>query len=229
MEQENKKKIQVLPNGPYLVSGNIPLNQLRFVGDKKGASIDYKEIQKYKTEEPYALCRCGRSKNSPFCDGSHLQGFDGTETASHKTYEEMARTIHGQAIDLMDAQSLCAVARFCDTYSSTWNMVEENTDPESLEIIKHQCSHCPSGRLTAVTKEGKRIEPELPQEISILEDMAGGVHGPIWVKGGIPVEDTQGNIYPVRNRMTLCRCGKSKNKPFCDGQHMRNKGELYDN
>jgi len=230
MDQENKKKIKVLLNGPYQVAGDIALDQLRFVSDKKGASIGYKEIQKYNVAETYYLCRCGRTQNYPFCDGSHLSGvpFDGTETASHATYAEMAGKTVGKQIDLLDAEELCAVARFCDTHGSTWNLVEESTDPESLEIIKQQCADCPSGRLTAVTKEGEQLEPDLPQEISVLEDLAAKVHGPLWVKGGIPVEGADGQIYPVRNRMTLCRCGKSKNKPFCDATHMQNKGELQE-
>jgi CDGSH-type Zn-finger protein len=65
------------------------------------------------------------------------------------------------------------------------------------------------------------IEPKLPQEISALADIAAGVHGPLWIKGGIPIEDANGKLYPVRNRVTLCRCGRSVNKPFCDATHMR--------
>jgi CDGSH-type Zn-finger protein len=45
------------------------------------------------------------------------------------------------------------------------------------------------------------------------------VSGPIWAKGGITVEAADGFQYEVRNRVTLCRCGASKNKPFCDGTH----------
>lgn len=43
--------------------------------------------------------------------------------------------------------------------------------------------------------------------------------GPLWVRGGIPVESSDGATYEVRNRVTLCRCGRSSNKPFCDGTH----------
>jgi len=228
MSTETEKNIKVIPNGPYQVKGNIPLNQLRIVSGHKGAATSYKLIQDYKIDETYYLCRCGKTKNKPFCDGSHLEGFDGTETAGHKTYDEMSEKQEGEILDLLDAEELCAVARFCDTYKTTWNMVNKHMTEKDAEIVKQQCADCPSGRLIAVTKEGKRLEPELPQEISILEDTFTQVHGPIWVKGGIPIVDEAGKTYPIRNRVTLCRCGLSKNKPFCDGMHMKNKGELRD-
>jgi len=225
MDAQSTKKVKVLENGPYQVTGNIPLNQLRFVPDRDGSSTSYELMQAYPSQEAYSLCRCGRSKNKPFCDGTHLEGFYGKETASRQTYDQMAEFTEGQHIDLLDAESLCAVARFCDTNGTTWNLVEHSETADTNEIIIQQCNDCPSGRLTAVTKDGKAIEPELPQEISILEDPAGEVHGPIWVKGGIPIEGANGRPYPVRNRVTLCRCGKSRNKPFCDARHMENKGE----
>lgn len=229
MDSQKPKKIKVLENGPYEVTGHVPLNQLRIVSDRRGAAIKYEEIKKYPVEEMYHLCRCGKSKNKPFCDGSHLHGFTGKETASHQTYDEMATFIEGNQIDLMDAESLCAVARFCDTHGTTWNLVEESDSDQANKVIIQQCCDCPSGRLTAVTKDGKRIEPELPQEISILEDTAARAHGPIWVKGGIPVEDANGRPYPVRNRVTLCRCGKSMNKPFCDARHLqKEEGDVYE-
>jgi len=228
MESQNSKKVKVLENGPYQVSGNVPLNKLRFVPNREGVSVSYEEVQKYPLQETYHLCRCGRSKNKPFCDGTHLEGFFGKETASHQTYEQMAGFTEGKFIDLLDAESLCAVARFCDTNGTTWHLVEDSETSETNDIVIQQCCDCPSGRLTAVTKDGKRIEPELPQEISILEDPSAEVHGPIWVKGGIPIEDAKGRPYPVRNRVTLCRCGKSHNKPFCDARHMQNQGETFE-
>lgn len=226
MNTDKTKKIKVLENGPYEVTGNVPLNKLRFVPTKEGASEKYEEVEKYPLQETYHLCRCGRSKKKPFCDGSHLEGFSGKETASKQTYEQMAGFIEGKNIDLLDAEGLCAVARFCDTHSTTWNLVEEGDNDKTNEIVIQQCCDCPSGRLTAVTKDGKKIEPDLPQEISVLDDPIASVHGPIWVKGGIQVEDAQGSPYPIRNRVTLCRCGKSQNKPFCDARHMKNWGDI---
>lgn len=66
----------------------------------------------------------------------------------------------------------------------------------------------------------KVLEREFEKSISLVEDPQNKVSGPIWVKGGVPVESSDGSTYEIRNRVTLCRCGKSKNKPFCDGSHI---------
>lgn len=220
-------KVKVLKDGSYQVTGKIPLNQLKFVPNTKGFSLAYEKVKDYPKQETYCLCRCGKAKSKPFCDGSHKEAFDGTETAGHKQLEEMVEVIEGKySLNLLDAKELCAHTRFCNVKSGTWNLIQKGDNEETQEWVKQQCADCPSGRLTAVTKEGKVLEPELPMEISILEDLVAEAHGPIWVKGGISIEDEHGDIYPVRNRVTLCRCGKSKNKPFCDGIHMKNKGEL---
>jgi CDGSH-type Zn-finger protein len=43
------------------------------------------------------------------------------------------------------------------------------------------------------------------------------------VKGGVPVESADASVFENRNRVTLCRCGGSKNKPFCDGTHLKDR------
>jgi CDGSH-type Zn-finger protein len=43
--------------------------------------------------------------------------------------------------------------------------------------------------------------------------------GPLFVSGGIEIERTSGELLETRNRVTLCRCGQSGNKPLCDGTH----------
>jgi hypothetical protein len=74
--------------------------------------------------------------------------------------------------------------------------------------------------LIAVDKEtGKPVEPKLPQSIGVVEDPAQNCSGPLWVRGGISLIGADGQAYEVRNRMTLCRCGRSENKPFCNGAH----------
>ena len=54
----------------------------------------------------------------------------------------------------------------------------------------------------------------------MIEDPQEECSGPLWVKGGIPVNGPNGTEYEQRNRVTLCRCGASANKPYCDGTHV---------
>jgi hypothetical protein len=75
--------------------------------------------------------------------------------------------------------------------------------------------------LVAWEKNGKVIESDFEPSIGLVEDTQAKKMGPIWVRGGIPVESAAGKPYEVRNRVTLCRCGKSSNKPFCDGSHLK--------
>ena len=67
----------------------------------------------------------------------------------------------------------------------------------------------------------RSVSSQLPVSIGLVEDPAQGCAGPLWLRGGIPVVAADGFAYEVRNRMTLCRCGASQNKPFCDGAHAR--------
>lgn len=214
-------KIQVLKDGPYLVSGGLPLREQLIVTNEEGESLDYREGKKYPAQAQYALCRCGQSGNKPFCDGTHKEvSFDGTETASREPYLKQAETIEGPAVRLTDAETLCAFARFCDPKGRIWNLVERTEDPEVRKIVEFEAGHCPAGRLVVWDrKTGKAIEPEFEPSLGLIEDTEKKVGGPIWVRGGIPVVASDGKAYEVRNRMTLCRCGKSSNKPFCDGSH----------
>ena len=68
-------------------------------------------------------------------------------------------------------------------------------------------------------KTGKSIEPKLEKSVGLIEDPDLDSSGPIWVMGGIPITSEEGDQYETRNRVTLCRCGKSKTKPFCDSSH----------
>lgn len=218
---KNKPKIKIVKNGPYLVSGNVPLNKLIIKKGKDGHPDRYEETQKYPGQAEYSLCRCGKTKTPPFCDGSHAAAhFDGTETASNKPFSEIAEKLEGSKIDMLDAVEYCASAKFCDRGVGTWQAVEESADPEKEKMAIEEACACPSGRLVALGKDGTQIEPNFPPSISVLEDQCENISGPFWVKGGIEIEGEDGKIYEKRNRVTLCRCGKSENKPFCDTRHI---------
>jgi hypothetical protein len=121
---------------------------------------------------------------------------------------------------LTDQENLCAFARFCDPKGKIWNLVKQTDNPEAQKLVIHEAGHCPAGRLVAWDKAtGKPIEPKFEPSLGLIEDTEKKVGGPIWVRGGIPVISADGKTYEIRNRLTLCRCGSSSNKPFCDGSH----------
>ena len=220
-KSKGEVKVVVSKNGPYLVSGNVPLAKQTIVGDAQGESTAWKQGDPYPQQGSYALCRCGHSKSKPFCDGTHTKvGFDGTETASRESYRAQAQVVEGPVLALMDAESLCAFARFCDPNGQVWSQVEHTDEAKVRSNFVRQVNDCPSGRLVAWDlASGKPLEHPLPVSIGIIEDPVEEVSGPLWLRGGIPLVSADGFAYEVRNRMTVCRCGASKNKPFCDGSH----------
>jgi CDGSH-type Zn-finger protein len=220
MSDPKNMKVVVTKDGPYLVSGEVPLARQTIATNAEGESVGWVEGETIATKDRYALCRCGHSATKPFCDGSHkTRGFDGTETASRAPYREQARELDGPAVVLTDAQPLCAFGRFCDAKGKIWNVARRPGD-EARAIVEDEAGNCPAGRLVAWDRTTRQaLEPALPPSIGVVHDPAQGVGGPIWVRGGIPVTAADGTPYEVRNRVALCRCGASSNKPFCDGSH----------
>jgi CDGSH-type Zn-finger protein len=217
---DRQQKITILKDGPYLVSGSVPLLEQIIVTDDQGDCVGWYTIKQYPVQSSYALCRCGRSNTFPFCDGTHSNiGFNGQETASRKPYLELARTFVGPELDLTDAEVLCVGAGFCDRGGGIWTLTRHSDDPASREMAIEEAALCPSGRLVEWDKDGHPLEPDLAPSIVLVELPGPAIVGPIWVRGGIPLESADGHMYEVRNRITLCRCGKSKNKPFCDRSH----------
>jgi CDGSH-type Zn-finger protein len=215
------KKITVTENGPYLVDGGVPISHQHIVTNDEGDSLEWREGASVPSPKKCALCRCGRSGTKPFCDGTHTRvAFDGTETASRDLYESQAGRIDGPTMVLEDAEKLCAFARFCDPHGQVWNLVKESDQPRAAKLVVHEAGHCPGGRLVAKHRAtGQAIEPHFDPSIGLVQDTAKGVSGPLWVRGGIAVIGADGHAYEVRNRIALCRCGASSNKPFCDGSH----------
>ncbi len=220
-QKSGDRHIKVTKNGPYLVYGHVPIT-VEVIGiNAEGQSSKWETGKSIDVAEKYALCRCGQSQNKPFCDGTHATiGFDGTETASREPFDRQAVVLDGPEMVLQDAEPLCAFARFCDDAGTIWVLIERTGERDVREIVAHEGTHCPSGRLVVRDrKTGKVLEPQLEPSIGLVEDPAQKCSGPIWVRGGIRIESADGTSYEARNRVTLCRCGASQNKPFCDGQH----------
>jgi CDGSH-type Zn-finger protein len=221
MTEAASPKVVLAANGPYLVSGSVPLTVETIEPNAQGESWSLKEGPAIAVNERYALCRCGASENKPFCDGTHARnGFDGTETASRLPFAEQAKTLEGPGMVLNDAEALCAFTRFCDVADTIWQSIEHVDDPAVRELVIHEATHCLSGRLVVRDNaSGAAHEPAFTPAIGLVEDPGKACSGPLYVRGGIEIFSADGTAYEVRNRVALCRCGKSQNKPFCDGTH----------
>lgn len=218
---EAAAKVQIAENGPYLVSGSLPLVTETIGTNREGDSVKWVKGAEFAPKASYALCRCGQSAQKPFCDGTHSKvAFDGAEIASREPYRDQAKLIEGPVMSLTDVDSLCAFARFCDPKGRVWNLVNRTDDATARKVFVQEACDCPSGRLVAWDNaSGKPVEPKLEPSIALVEDPAKKCSGPVWLRGGVQVIGADGFKYEVRNRVTLCRCGASQNKPFCDGQH----------
>ncbi len=214
-------RIKVMKDGPYLVRGGIPLDEERIVRGPDGEPCRWEKGESSPAKESTSLCRCGASKAKPFCDGSHSQvAVDVTEAAQPGPAHRHIEKTTGPGVDLTWCEELCIVARFCHSGKDAWGYAEASDDPEDRAKAVQEACDCPSGALVAWDKTtGQAIEPRLEPGISLIEDPATGLSGPLWVKGRIPIESAEGFEYERRNRVTLCRCGRSARKPFCDGAH----------
>src|SRR5450759_297567 len=163
MELKNDKmKVKVNLDGPYTVSGLIPLFDQIMVPDEEGLSTSWKIGKKYPIKQEYELCRCGQSKDMPFCDLTHNEiYFDGTETASRKPFiEQIEPETVGPELVMTDVVALCADARFCDRAGGAWDNTRASNNPEAKKIAIQEVYDCPAGRLVLHDKHGNLIEPK---------------------------------------------------------------------
>ncbi|MCW4026867.1 MAG: CDGSH iron-sulfur domain-containing protein, partial [Candidatus Bathyarchaeota archaeon] len=190
-----KRRIVVRKDGPYLVSGGLPLEKEIIINDEAGDALEWRLEKAYPFRETYTLCRCGRSRNKPYCDGAHVKvGFDGSETASREPYVEQANVVDGPGISLSDVPKLCAASRFCHRAGGIWRLLPRSDDPQVKKTVVEEACNCVSGALVAIDKKsGEPIEPVLDQALSIVEDPGKGISGPIRVKGGgVTLESADG-------------------------------------
>jgi CDGSH-type Zn-finger protein len=153
-DTSKKSKIKVTKNGPYLVQGGVPVSEKIIVADDEGTALEWKEGRLLPQNETYMLCRCGQSKNKPFCDGTHAKiKFDGTETATQEPVMKRAKEFEGPNLKLHDVENLCASARFCHRAGGIWKLVPESDKPDSKRIAVEEACDCPSGRLIMHDKE----------------------------------------------------------------------------
>lgn len=214
-EVKTEQAIDVTVNGPYHVTGAIPLVRVRKIPGDRGSFTDWEVYETIETEDEYWLCRCGHSDNKPFCTGMHEKvGFDGTETAPTDTYAGRAKVLGGAKVTVKDDRGICAHAAYCsNAATNVWKAASKTDDDRELsDTVVRMVRNCPSGALT-VDIDGNASEEEFTPEIRVQQD------GSYVLRGRITIRRSDGQPIETRNRMALCRCGGSKNKPLCDGTH----------
>ena len=224
-ETHSEKKVVVEANGPYRVQGDISLVRKTQVVSEHGEPLTWKKEGTIKTSGTYDLCRCGQSGEMPFCDSTHLDvDFDGTETApTRPTAERQVTYAGGTHIAVKCDESLCSESGFCGNRLTDVQQMVPLTDDTSVRAqVIAMVERCPSGSLTYSIEAGEAdIEPDLPRQIAATTEITsdGPIAGPLWVTGYISIERADGQPLETRNRVALCCCGLSKNKPLCDGAH----------
>lgn len=217
-----KYSITVTEKGPFLVYGQPPLAEQFIMPDENNESWYFQEGKRFSTEaEPTALCRCGASHRKPYCDGSHAKAdWDPALTSPGEPLLNEAEVIEGGTLSMTDNPKYCVFARFCHPHGDAWTLTEHSDDPQARALAIREASMCPSGRLMAWDNQSRKpFEYRFDPSLGLIEDIAIGASGGLWVRGGIPIRRENGETYEIRNRVVVCRCGQSANKPYCDGTH----------
>ena len=206
--QEPAPEIAPTPNGPYRVTNLTTLEGMY------GAKA-------YPTPPAAMLCRCGGSKNKPFCDGSHrTNGF--TDAKAPDRTPDKREDYVAEAITIHDNRGICAHAGRCtDGLKEVFRLRQEPfilATAASAEKIADVIDTCPSGALS--------------YSIGGVEHRDGGgdpivgyvPNGPYVVRGGAAaLKDVPQGEGASTRRFALCRCGHSTNKPFCSGAHWNHR------
>jgi len=162
------------------------------------------------------LCRCGQSTNKPYCDGSHARvGFNSDKQEGR--LPDRVKDYEGERITIHDNRGVCSHARYCVKESPKvfefgarpWVRPDADDPGNTARTIEK----CPSGALS-YTRDGV-LHKDLDRSpaMHVVKD------GPYNVEGWPELRDPNGNVPESREHYALCRCGRSKNKPFCDGSH----------
>lgn len=229
----NGVRIVIEKNGPYWVQGDVPLVRKTQVVSEYGEPLTWEKEGAIETEEgEYWLCRCGQSRNKPFCDSSHRRvRFDGTETADAGATADRQETFRGGTrLVVKKDRTLCMEAGFCGMREAEIaEYVPATDDTQVRSLVIAMVERCPSGALTyRIEAAAPDVEPDLPRQIADTTEITSGgpIAGPLWVTGGIPIERSDGQPFETRNRVTLCNCGASSIKPLCDGTHRHEAARL---
>ncbi len=198
-----KPTIVATKNGPYLVTN---CEMLKGFADGKV----------YDAAGTVALCRCGGSSNKPFCDGTHNRNGFTDEKAPDRVADKRESSA-GKAVTVHDNRGICAhSARCTDGLKPVFRLgIEPWIDPDGADAdtVIAQIRQCPSGALSYSVAGVEHRDRDSDPMILIAPN------GPYAVFGGADLQDVTWGEGASKEHFDLCRCGHSKNKPFCSGAH----------
>ncbi len=203
-----KPSIACLPNGPYyLIFGSTPYT-IPYLHTADGGTCTKVDAA--------ALCRCGGSKTKPLCDGTHSKiGFSDRRTADAS--KDHRQSYVGKAITIHDNRGICSHSAHCtDNLAAVFR---ESGDPwidpdgAAAAAIIATIEKCPSGALSYSIDGVEKRDRDAPPSVTAARN------GPYEVTGGIELIGVAFGDGASKEHYTLCRCGASNNKPFCDGSH----------
>jgi CDGSH-type Zn-finger protein len=219
-QSKEKPKIMLLSNGPYYLINDMEPKVVENLQNSKGQSLS--------AIRGVSLCRCGASNSKPFCDGTHSKiGFSSENKTINDNHDHIVKDKRknyvGKGITIHDNRKICSHAAECvNNLSSVFKLnarpwINPNAAETAEEII-NTIRKCPSGALSySVDGIEYRDQNERKPMITVSKG------GPYLVIGGIDLIGDNSNIQwaegSSKEHYTLCRCGASNNKPFCDGMH----------
>jgi uncharacterized Fe-S cluster protein YjdI len=177
--------------------------------------------------------RLTRARRVPLLPGAPPSGFFGeanplarSDAAPHSTPPRLVRApprvprrlqvYETEAITVTFDPARCIHAAECiraqpavfDSSRRRWVRPELGT-PAQIAAAVHRC---PTGALHYALRLG-------PDEEAEAASIRARRHGPLYVRGAVRLETEDGVVLGEDLRLALCRCGASKNQPFCDGSH----------
>lgn len=223
--KEERPKILPLRNGPYYLLNDMEPKVVENLQNSKGEPLS--------TIQGVALCRCGASNNKPFCDGTHgtigfssenkttaAANYNNNNGSSEHMIKDKRKDYVGKEITIHDNRRICSHAAECvNNLSSVFKLNSRpwiNPDSARTEEIIETIRKCPSGALSySIDDIEYRDQNERRPIVTVSKD------GPYLITGGIDLigDNIQWAEGASKEHYTLCRCGASNNKPFCDGMH----------
>lgn len=206
--EKKSPKIACLPNGPYYLLNELTPKTIPNIQNSRGEPCS--------TITGVALCRCGGSNNKAFCDGTHGKIGFSDKKLTDGILDKRVNYV-GNGITIHDNRGICAHAGHCtDNLASVFKLKEEpwiDPDGAAAEKIIDTIKQCPSGALSFTVDKVEHRNQDREPMVTVRKD------GPYAITGGIELVDQPQGKAASTEHYALCRCGGSKNKPFCDGTH----------